>query len=270
MSSFIKLGIALVALIIVYNILRPLFWVAIIALIIYCIYLGIPNYHVIKAQGAMADGDYKKAIRSYKKAIATKRAGANVKINYAYTLMRVGEFDRAESVLDDVIRLDNSKNEDIKNAAKQQLCMVYYKQGRMREALSSAYKMFNDGYKNSNLYAMLGYFKILCNEPIDDVTRFCEEAYEFNSDNRDIVDNLSICYYKQGRYKEAKELSDKILEKNPQFVEAYYHGAQIAIKCGDTKRAKELASKIDSCNRSDMTTISESEVNKLKREVGLL
>ncbi len=270
MSSFMILIIALLALIILYNLSKPLFLVAIIALIIYCIYLAIPNFHIIKAQRAFGEGDYKRAIRSFKKAIATKRVGAEVKISYAYTLMRVGEFDRAESILNDIIKYDNSKKDDIKNAAKQQLCMVYYKQGKMGEALSAAYKMFNDGYKNSNLYAMLGYFKILNNEPIDDITAFCEEAYEFNSDNRDIIDNLSICYYKQGRYEEAKELSDKILEKNPQFVEAYYHGAQIAIKCGDIERAKDLASKIDSCNRSDMTTISEKEVDNLKREVGLI
>ncbi len=270
MSSFIKLLIPLLALIILYNVSKTLFLVAIIALVIYCIYLAIPNFHIIKAQRALGEGDYKRAIRSFKKAIATKRVGAEVKINYAYTLMRVGEFDRAESVLNDIIRYDKSKKDDIKNAAKQQLCMVYYKQGRMREAIADAYKMFNDGYKNSNLYAMLGYFKILNNEPIDDVTRFCEEAYEYNSDNRDIIDNLSICYYKQRRYEEAKELSDTILEKNPQFVEAYYHGAQIAIKCGDLERAKELAQKIDSCNRSCMTTVSVEEVEKLKREVGLI
>ncbi|MBR5270566.1 MAG: tetratricopeptide repeat protein [Clostridia bacterium] len=269
MPGYMIILIALIGLFVLYFISRPLFFLAIAALIVYLIYLAIPNVYIMNARKAFSDGDYKKAIKFYKKAIATNRVSGMAKIDYAYTLMRIGELDRALSVIERVISEDKSKNNEIRNAAIQNRCMIYYKQGAVAKALADAYKMFNEGYKNSNLYAMIGYFKLLNNEPINEVTRFCEEAYEYNGDNRDIIDNLSICYYKQGKYEEARKLSDKILESNQKFVEAYYHGAQIALKCGDVERAKELAGKIDGCNRSFMTSVSVEEVNKLKSEVGI-
>ena len=116
---------------------------------------------------------------------------------------------------------------------------------------------------------MLGYLKTLGNEPQSEVTKFCEEAYEYNSDSRDIMDNLAICYYNEGRYKEAKEISDKLIAAEPEFIEAYYHGAQIAIKCNDKERAKELTKKIDDCTRTAMTSITCEEVENLKTSLGL-
>ena len=39
--------------------------------------------------------------------------------------------------------------------------MVYYKQGRLDEAIEDAQSMMNEGYRNSSIYGMLGYFKLL-------------------------------------------------------------------------------------------------------------
>ncbi|MGN1115602.1 MAG: hypothetical protein ACI4TH_03455, partial [Candidatus Ornithomonoglobus sp.] len=66
---------------------------------------------------------------------------------------------------------------------------------------------------------------------------------------------------------EAKKISDKVLEKQPKFVEAWYHGAQIDNKLGDYDGALEKIEKIKDCNRSFMTTVSEDEVEALKAEV---
>ena len=57
-----------------------------------------------------------------------------------------------------------------KNLAKQQRCMVYYKQGRLDEAIEDAQSMMNEGYRNSSIYGMLGYFKLLRNDDLDETT----------------------------------------------------------------------------------------------------
>ena len=59
---------------------------------------------------------------------------------------------------------------------------------------------------------MLGYFKILKEPMSDDTFNFCCEAYDYADDNRDICDNMLICYYNRGEYEKAKEISDIILE----------------------------------------------------------
>lgn len=234
-------------------------------LLAYGIYSLIPSLYVVKANKAYQEGDFEESKRWYKKAYDTNRAKINVKVSYAYILLRTGDTDEAEDVLNRIIRTKGVKPEQ-KTKARQQRCMVYFKQGRIDEAFEEAYEIFDGGnYKNTNLYAMLGYFKIARGDA--DAFDFCLEAYEYNSDDRDITDNLSICYYKKGEYDKAKELSDKIISGNPQFVEAYYHGAQIAVKCGNYETAKEYLAKIPDCRWSNMTTVTREEVDDLTKEV---
>ena len=52
---------------------------------------------------------------------------------------------------------------------------------------------------------MLGFFKLLRNDDLDETTKLCEEAYDYNSDDRDIKDNLSICYFRKGEYEKAEK-----------------------------------------------------------------
>lgn len=234
--------------------------------VIYAIYALMPAFYEIQANKAYQAGDFNKSRDWYKKAYDTNRAKVNTKTSYAYILMRTGEMDLAETILNGIIRTKGIKTEQ-KNYAKQQRCMVYYKQGKLDEAIEEANEIFDNGnYKNTTLYGMLGYFKYLT-EPAEDALKFCLEAYEYNSDDRDITDNLSLCYYKIGEYEKAKELSDKIISQNPQFVEAYYHGAQIAVKCGDYSTAKEYLEKIPDCRWSNMTTVTHEEVDTLTKEV---
>lgn len=239
--------------------------VTVIALL-YGAYAYIPTYWAVKAQKAFNDGDFKLSEKMFKKSISTGRAKATIKINYAYTLMRTGKFNEAEKILDSIIRTKDPKLSKERMSAKLQRCMVYFKQGKLDEALADALEMFDNGnYKNTQLYGMIGYFKLISGRNLTEATKFCEEAYDYNSDDRDIMDNLSLCYYEQGEYDKAAKLSDKIIKEDPKFVEAYYHGAQIAVKRGDYKKAKELMSHIDSCRWSAMTTVSREEVDDLNR-----
>jgi uncharacterized protein HemY len=50
-------------------------------------------------------------------------------------------------------------------------------------------------------------------------------------------------------------------------LEGYYHGAQIAAAMGDYKKADEYLNKTDECKRTSMTTVTEKEVEDLKKEV---
>lgn len=245
------------------------FWLGMICMFVYLMYKAIPLIYSIRANVMFNEGKFRKAAELYKKANKRDNTSFSIKYYYACALMRTGDFDGAEAILNGIVRDKKRFKEADKNIARQQRCMVYLRQDRMDEAIESAMELFEGGYKNSQMYAMIGYFKTLSNEPQKDVTAFCEEAYEYNNEHRDIMDNLSICYYREGRYKEAKEISDKLMELNPTFVEAYYHGAQIALKCNDYDRARELAEGIDSCHMSAMTTISREEIRELKRRVGL-
>ncbi len=264
--SFIMflVGILIVVIAWKFNVLLGI--AVLVALLAYLVYSNIPTMYMTKGNMAYQAGNEDEALVWYKKAYDTGKTNIKFKSSYAYLLLRNGKADEAEAILDPIIRV-KSLEPNKKNMAKQQRCMVYYKQGRLDEALEEAMEMYESGYKTTNLYGMLGFFMLLANKPLDETLKICEEAYDFNSENRDILDNLSLCYYKMGRYEDAEKISDKLMESETEFVEGFYHGAQIALKLGKMDKARGYMSKIDSAKRSSMTTVSIEEVEKLKQEV---
>ena len=240
--------------------------IALVAIILGAgIYYYIPRYYAAKGNQAYAAGDDEAAYRWYKKSYETGRTTVLMKSSYAYILMRTGREDEAEKVLDPIIRV-KSLDPKKRNAAKQQRCMVYYRQGRMDEAIEETQALFDEGYINSNVYGMLGYFKLLRGDDINETLKICEDAYEYNKDNRDILDNLAICYYRLGRYEDAERISDEMFE-NYTFVEGCYHGAQIAMALGKYDRAEEILAKLPECKRSAMTTVTEEQIEELREEI---
>ena len=101
------------------------------------IYNFLPTYYAINGNKAFEIGDEDRAREWYKKACETGRANVKLKSSYAYVLLRTGYADEAEKVLDPIIRVKGLAPEK-KNLAKQQRCMVYYKQGRLDEAIEDA------------------------------------------------------------------------------------------------------------------------------------
>ena len=238
--------------------------IAATVLIIFVAYICRAQLYTFKARKAYADGKFAESKRQYQKAIKTGKATPEMKIEFADTLMRTGHFEDAEQILNNILR-EKIKPETEK-VAKLRRCMVYYKTDNFNEAYADAMELYNEGMKNTYLYGLLGYFKMQISKDGDETLNFCKEAYEYNSDDRDIMDNLAICYYNRGEYEKAKEFSDKIMEENPQFVEAYYHGALIENALGNYEKSMEYIEKIPNCRWSEMTTVSKEEVEALKKE----
>jgi tetratricopeptide (TPR) repeat protein len=238
---------------------------AIVALlgIAYGIFVYIPTFYASKGNQCFNSGDFEGAVKQYEKCMQ-HRPKVNHRINYAYMLMRTGKFEDAENVLNYILRFRSVKPE-LKNEARRNRCMVYYKEGRLDEAIEDAQTMFNEGYRTSQMYAMLGYFKILKDPSSEDTYSFCKEAYEYDEDNRDIKDNMLLAHYSRGEYEEARAIAEKAIAENPLSVEAYYHGAQVEAKLGNLEKANEYLDKLPECRWSNMTTVTQAEVDELKK-----
>lgn len=242
-----------------------LIYVFIVALAVYLISIIIPFTYKFKSRKALANGDFVNARLYYKKALKCSKYNFKTQMEYVYIIMRTGDFEEALNAMNRLLSYKmEPKN---RNLATIQRCMCYYKTGNLEEAYKDAQELYDDGYRSIMLYGLLGYFKILKAPLADETFEFCTEAYEYADDDRDICDNLLICYYNRGEYNKAKEISDAVLEKEPMFVEAWYHGAQIDIALGDYKSAREKLDRIPDCNRSPMTTIPEKDVEKLSKTV---
>lgn len=261
---YVILGIIVVVLAFKFNVYLGIIVVA--AIVLYAAYRMIPSYYAMKGNKAFAAGDEESACMWYKKAYDTGRTKVKFKTSYAYLLSRLGRYDEAEQVLNPIVRVKGLAPEK-KNPAKMQRCLVYYKQGRLDEAIEDAMEIYNSGFKNSMLYGMIGLFKLLRGDDARETLAFCTEAYEYNSDDRDIADNLSLCLYNIGDYEKAEGISDKIIGEKTNYIEAYYHGAQIAVKLGKYEKAEKYMDAVSDCKRSALTTVSEDEIEELKKEI---
>lgn len=220
----------------------------------------IPNVYAAKAVKAYGDGDIEKAIEYYKKAADSGKV--EHRINYALMLMRNGDFRGAESIFNAIV-LDRGVLANDKLKAKLYRAMLYEKTDRLSDALEDAEEAF-ERMKSTLSYAVLGYLRQKNGGAELD---FCLEAYDYNSDDRDICDNLVIAYILSGDVDKAKTLSDEMREKFPNFLETFYRSAVVANMLGDKKQAKEFLDKTAECRRNPLTTVSQEEIDNLRKEL---
>lgn len=256
-----------IAAVIVCYLINPLLGAAATAVgLAAAVYFMIPSIYAFNGNKAFSANDLETANKWYKRCIGTGRASDGLKLAYSFLLLRSGNPIESEWILNEIVRNKSAKPEE-KLRARQYRCMTYYKQGRMDEAMEEAQEIFRD-YKTTMTYGIMGYFMLLTNAPIAETVKLCEEACDYNSDDRDILDNMAFAYYRAGELDKSKEYTEKLIESNPEFVEGFYHGALVENKLGNKDKAREYLAKIPGCKRSYMTTVSQEEIDALVSEVG--
>lgn len=237
-------------------------YIIVIAVLIFAVFKLTPAILKHFAIRALADGKNDKAVSLYKMASHIFGGNNQYKTEYALVLMRLGEFRQAEKILNGII-IDGRIPQKDKINAKTYRAMSYHKQGRNAEALEDMTELFETA-KTTVVYGMLGYLKQLSGDSEID---FCKEAYEYNSDDRDICDNMLVAYIRSEEFDKAEEIAKDLRENYPQFVEGFYHSALLEYKRGNGKKALEYLDKTAECRRSMLTTVSEEDIENLREEI---
>ena len=232
------------------------------ALLIFAVYKLTPIILKGFAMRALADGKNDRAVSLYKTAAEMFGGNKQYQIEFALVLMRFGEYREAETMLNRII-LDSKLPQKNKISAKTYRAMAYLKQGRKDEALEDMEELF-EGSKTTLTYGMLGYLRQLDGGA---ELELCREAYEYNSDDRDICDNYLVACIRTGDFEKADGLAADLREKFPQFVEGFYHSALLELKKGNKKAAAEYLDKTAECRRSMLTTVSQEDIDNLRKEI---
>lgn len=239
-----------------------LLYIILAAVLVFAAYKLTPTVLKFKAVKALQEGENDKAVSLYKRASHIFGGNNQYKIEYALVLMRLGEYKEAEKTLNTII-LDRSIPKKEKINAKTYRAMAYHKEGRTEEAIEEMTELY-ETVKTTVVYGLFGYLKQLDGTSALD---FCLEAYDYNSDNRDICDNLLVAYIREGNFEKADEIADNLRDRYPQFLEAFYHSAILELKKGNKGKAMEFLDKTAECKRSKLTTVSEEEIEKLRSEI---
>ena len=97
---------------------------------------------------------------------------------------------------------------------------------------------------------------------------FNEEAYDYNSDDNIITDNLAEAYAINGEYDKAKEIYEELLARDPEprFPEAYYGYGELLIKQGEKEKGIELIEKSLEKPFSFLSLKSKEEIEQMLEE----
>ena len=182
---------------------------------------------------------------------------------YAYYLMREGKVEKSEEIYKKLLAA--ALRPELRLKIRAEHAVLLSKTGRIDEAIEELEEI-TVHYTNTTTYGSLGYLYIL-KDSVRKATNYNLEAYDYNSDDPVILDNLTQLYIKLGDLNKAKKYADEMLDKKPYFAEAYYDSAFVYMKLGDVVRAKELIEDARCCRLTFMSTVKEEDIDALDNAI---
>ncbi|HEY8499503.1 MAG TPA: tetratricopeptide repeat protein, partial [Clostridia bacterium] len=236
-------------------------WFGVLGIILYLLLIIIINrssIYFILGKIQYGKGNLNEAIKLFKKAVQNGKAPVEVVVSYGFVLFKSGHLQEAEEMF--VKAIGRSSTADQKNLAKSNLALVLWKKGNLDEAVAMLKEVISE-YKTTAVYGSLGYMTIEKGD-LDDAMKINLEAYEYNSDDPIIIDNLAHLYHLKGDMEKSSELFEKLMEKKPHFPEAYYDYGRYLEDAGRYEEAAEMYNKALSCTFNFNSTITKDQVSE--------
>ncbi len=178
---------------------------------------------------------------------------------YGYILLRDGQPNLARTILTHASL--EAKKPQAKKRVKAMLALCEWKCGNLDIAIEMTEEAMID-FKNTNLYQNLGLFYVLSGDG-QRALEFNKQAFEYNSDDLIIMDNLAESYALCGDTAKAQELYENLLEKEPHFPEPYYAYGQMLCSLGEKDRGIELIEKSLEKRFTFLSVMQKEDVEKI-------
>lgn len=234
---------------------------AIILVVILVIIL--PEILAFVAKIKFANGDLKASLKWFAIANRFGKLGIESLRYYGYILLRDGQFELAKTVLTRA-SLD-AKKPAAKKRVKAMLALCEWKCGNLDLAIDMSEEAMVD-FENTNIYQNLGLMYVLSGNG-HKALEFNKKAYEYNSDDMVIMDNLAESYALVGDTAKAAEMYEKLLEKEPHFPEPYYAYGQMLCDMGEKERGIELIEQSLEKRFTHLSVLQKEDVEKILENV---
>lgn len=188
------------------------------------------------ARMSYGKGDTEKALKGFRKAEKLGNMNISNKMLYGYILLRCGHLEEARQVLAYASMLPGKPQ--MKNRIKALRTLVVWKEGNIKEAIEMLEELSAE-FKNTAVYQDLGLLYVLDGNK-EKALSFNLEAYDYNSDDMVICDNLAEAYALCGKTEDAERAYTELLAKEPHFPEAYYGYGLLLIEKGEKEKGIEL------------------------------
>lgn len=243
-------------------------WLGIAAFIIYIavlIYFFRALIYSILGSRKYSLGLTDEALKWFKRAHDTKRAGVRISVSYAYILLKNAEPVKSEEILQQILN-SNPNSQDVPYI-RSILALVLWKKGELDPAIDMLQEVIQV-YKTTSVYGSLGYLLILKGDA-EEALQFNLEAYDYNSSDKIIQDNLGQCYYLLGQYDKAREIFEALLDKAPAFPEPYYNYGLVLLELGEPEKALENMKTALSRKFSYLSSVTAKEIEAKIKELSV-
>ncbi len=227
---------------------------ATILLLVYVYFKWYPTFCIARGRKVYGNNP-EKALEIFAK--AEKRMNIAQLQTYAYYLLREGKTEKSEEIYKNL--LSAGLKPELRLKIRSDYAVFLLKTGQIDEAIAELEEI-TVHYTNTTTYGSLGYCYLL-KDSIRKAKNYNLEAYDYNSDDPVILDNMVQLYIKLTDYNEAKIYADLLIEKKPYFVEGYYDAAYVYMKLGDITRAKELLEDARCCRITFMSVVKEADLD---------
>jgi tetratricopeptide (TPR) repeat protein len=260
-----KIILFLVVLFILATIQPVLFVLLILGGLIYLAYRYYPDMcELIGRLVYGRTGDLNAAIRWLERAEKTDRAKPKTTNAYAFLILKSGDMERAETIVDDL--LNRNLPDSDRHHAETTYALILWKKGQLDEAIELLETALSENYRTSNLYASLGYM-LLEKGNLQRAMEVNVEAYDYDDDNTVILDNFATTYLRHGELEKAERIYEQLMEKNPHFPEAYYGYAQLLVAQDNEKDALEAMDQALAKDFSFLSTVSREQVEEARKRL---
>jgi len=237
--------------------------VAILFIIIYLVYINFATIVYYIGSNKYKRNQIDEAYNYFEKAYKIKGSSMKIKLYYIYYLLLRGDLDKSGKLLKQLSEKKLTSDDEI--SVKLNMSIVMWKKNNIDEAVDILMKL-NEKYKTTIIYQNLGYFMILQND-YDKALEMNLEAYDYNSSNAGILDNLATNYYMLGEYDKAVKIYEELMLEKPSFPSAYYYYAFTLLKFDKNEEALQNLNQALKCNFTFLSAISKEEIEAKITEI---
>lgn len=228
-----------------------------------------------------ARAKYREARDLYEAALSGGPQKANIRQGYAILLMRLGEFEKAMALMQDIrLMKDLTENDWFELRLNYSVCL--WKLGRLDEAIATAKRAFQLR-KCSSIYSTLGMYlaeKAAETGDFEELEAFNRESMEYDDEDAAIVDNMGAMYEAMEKHdtdpaakaehrRLAKEYYEKAHAIRPRQIVTMYNLARMYVEDGEMEKARAALEAAENLYFSAVCAVSEPMMDEIKRRAGL-
>lgn len=204
-----------------------------------------------------------KGLKLFKIADKIGNLSVNNKQTLGYILLRNGYPEDAEVNFRQI--LPRTKHDSpARYKLKNMIALSLWKRGHLDDAIEELEEVMESSFRHTMVYQNLGILYNLSDDK-EKALKYNLEAYEYNSDDNIICDNLADIYIQTGQLDKAKEIYEKMMagDKKPGFPEAYYGYGKLLIELGEKEKGLDMMREALDKTFSYLSIKSKAEVEEM-------